>query len=115
MLAIMDEAPPNAAPGTLGYFASRSHGSLWVGNVPTPGETQAILGVTTRSLAALRADLDKWSDRDSAVLTGVDPTVDAQLPRALAVRAALAAGEIVNVEDPGFFVDRRRHDHLLYG
>jgi Xaa-Pro aminopeptidase len=70
-----------AGPGEVGYFASRTHGAVWVGNVPTPSETEVVLGLTTRGLAALRDDLAHWGHADALVLTGFDPAVEALLPR----------------------------------
>src|SRR4051812_15458235 len=37
--------------------------------------------------------------------------VDAQFPGAGAIGAALAPGELLDVEDTGFLVDGRRHGH----
>jgi Xaa-Pro aminopeptidase len=70
-----------APPGQLEYFTDRVHGALWVGSVPTPAETAEVLGVTTRARQDLEADVAAWRDRDCAVLTGFDPTVDALFPR----------------------------------
>jgi len=70
-----------AAPGQLEYFTDRVHGALWVGNVPTPPETEGVLGVLTRPRRDLATDVAGWRDRDVAVLTGFDPDVDALFPR----------------------------------
>ena len=69
-----------AGPGEVGYFASRSQGAVWVGNVPTPAETAGVLAIATRGLADLAGDLVQWRHTESAVLTGFDAAVDAMLP-----------------------------------
>jgi Xaa-Pro aminopeptidase len=46
-----------AQAGEAGYFTSRTHGALWVGNVPSVADTADILGITTKPLDALDGDL----------------------------------------------------------
>jgi Xaa-Pro aminopeptidase len=46
-----------AQPGEVDYFVSRTHGAVWVGNVPSRADTESVLGIRTRALAALDADL----------------------------------------------------------
>ncbi len=70
-----------ACPGEPDYFTSRTHGALWVGNVPTAAQTQQVLGIPTRGLGALKDDLEPWRDREAQVLVGFDAGVDALLPR----------------------------------
>ncbi len=70
-----------AGAGEVAYFTSRLHGALWVGNVPSVADTEAALGLSTRSLAELPRDLAPWWQREAAVLTGFDRDVDALLPR----------------------------------
>jgi Xaa-Pro aminopeptidase len=95
LLYVRDYAPP----GQLAYFTSRLHGALWVGNVPTPTETEQVLGLRARPLGDLAADLASWRDRDAAVLTGHDATVDAQLPRGDGTRLAEVLDELRLVKD----------------
>jgi Xaa-Pro aminopeptidase len=97
-----------AAAGELGYFASRTHGSLWVGNVPSTADTAAILGLATRPLSELGSALDKWSDRDAALLTGVDAGIDAALPRGTGKRLAEVIDELRLVKDE-WEIKRLRH------
>jgi Xaa-Pro aminopeptidase len=97
-----------SAAGELGYFASRTHGSLWVGNVPSIDDTASILSLTTRSLSDLGRDLDRWADADSAVLTGIDPTVDARLPRGNGKRLGEVIDEFRLVKDE-WEIRRLRH------
>ena len=66
-----------AQPGEVEYFTGRTHGAVWVGNVPSVAATQDRLALETRPLAALRADLEP--SRDAMVLRGVDSSVDALL------------------------------------
>jgi Xaa-Pro aminopeptidase len=70
-----------AQPGEPGYFADRVHGAVWVGNVPNLDDTRDVLGIDTRPLRELRSDLSAYRDDDAALLTGVDSSVDALLPR----------------------------------
>jgi Xaa-Pro aminopeptidase len=88
-----------AGPGEVAYFTNRLHGALWVGNVPTPAETEAVLGLATRPLAELAAQLEAWQESEAAVLTGVDPTVDALLPRASGTTLAEVLDELRLVKD----------------
>jgi Xaa-Pro aminopeptidase len=46
-----------AQAGEAGYFTSRTHGALWVGNVPSVADTADVLGITTKPLDALDGDL----------------------------------------------------------
>ena len=70
-----------AQAGEQAYFTGRVHGALWVGNVPSIADTEQVLGLRTRPLAALAADLTPYRDEDVALLGGFDPSVDALLPR----------------------------------
>ena len=69
-----------AQPGEAAYFTSRSHGAVWVGNVPNLADTAAALGLATRPLAALAEDLRAYRDDAAVVLRDIDPSVDALLP-----------------------------------
>ncbi len=51
-----------AQPGEVGYFTSRTHGAVWVGNVPSPEDTEAALALRTRPLRELDADLARFAD-----------------------------------------------------
>jgi Xaa-Pro aminopeptidase len=88
-----------AQPGEVGYFTSRMHGAVWVGNVPDLSDTSDVLGLPTRPLAALSGDLGNYRDSEAAVLTGFDPTVDALLPRADGKRIGQALDELRLVKD----------------
>jgi Xaa-Pro aminopeptidase len=70
-----------AQPGEAQYFTSRVHGAVWVGNVPSLPDTQRVLDLPARPLAALAGDLARYRDDQVALLRGVDPSVDALLPR----------------------------------
>jgi Xaa-Pro aminopeptidase len=70
-----------AQPGEVAYFTSRRHGAVWVGNVPNRSDTADVLGLPTRPLSQLAADLRALGGSEAAVLTGVDAGVDALLPR----------------------------------
>ena len=48
-----------AGAGEPGYFTNRLYGALWVGNVPTPEQTAAVLGVAVRPLTELAAALKR--------------------------------------------------------
>jgi Xaa-Pro aminopeptidase len=71
-----------AQPGEVEYFTSRLHGAVWVGNVPSLGDTRATLDVTTRPLAALADDLAKFRDEPTAILRGFDSGVEELVPHA---------------------------------
>ena len=88
-----------AQAGEPGYFLNRAHGALWVGNVPSVEDTAAALGLRVRPRAHLRDDLAAYRDGDSAVLTGVDPTVDRLLPRGRGERLAQLLDERRLVKD----------------
>jgi Xaa-Pro aminopeptidase len=51
-----------AQAGEVQYFTSRSHGALWVGNVPSRADTEAVLGLPTRPLDALDTELTRAGD-----------------------------------------------------
>jgi Xaa-Pro aminopeptidase len=97
-----------APPGQEAYFTSRTHGALWVGNVPTSAETQSILRLTTRGLNDLAGDLRSWRDSDAAVLTGLDPDVDTLLPRGSGAELAQVVDELRLAKDE-WEIARLRH------
>jgi Xaa-Pro aminopeptidase len=70
-----------AQPGAVGYFTDRVHGAVWVGNVPSVADTADVLGLRVRPRAALAEDLRGRGNDPAAVLTGIDPALDALLPR----------------------------------
>jgi Xaa-Pro aminopeptidase len=88
-----------AGPGEPGYFASRSFGAVWVGNVPTPAETHAALGINTRGRAELAADLARYQDAAPLLLTGWDSELDGLLPRAEPGELAQVVDELRLVKD----------------
>jgi Xaa-Pro aminopeptidase len=50
-----------AQPGEVGYFTSRTHGAVWVGNAPSVEDTSAALDLRTRPLRELDADLARFA------------------------------------------------------
>lgn len=88
-----------AQPGHVEYFTNRVHGAVWVGNVPSVGDTEAALGLPTRPLAQLGADLGRYRDADAALLTGIDRSVDALLPRATSGELDRVIDELRLVKD----------------
>jgi Xaa-Pro aminopeptidase len=97
-----------AQPGEAQYFTSRVHGAVWVGNVPSVGDTESVLGLPTRPLAALAGDLAGYRDDAAAVLRGVDPSVDALLPRGESDALAQAIDELRLTKDE-WELSRLRH------
>jgi Xaa-Pro aminopeptidase len=51
-----------AQPGEVGYFTSRTHGAVWVGNAPSTEDTESALAIRTRPLRELDADLARFAD-----------------------------------------------------
>ena len=51
-----------AQAGEVEYFTSRVHGALWVGNVPSLDDTHVTLGLATKPLDLLEADLVRHRD-----------------------------------------------------
>ncbi|MDP9091380.1 MAG: Xaa-Pro aminopeptidase [Actinomycetota bacterium] len=82
-----------AQAGELAYFTDRAHGAVWVGNVPSVEDTATTLGITVRPLAALHDHLAQYRDAEAALLTGLDPSVDALLPRARGERLSQVLDE----------------------
>jgi Xaa-Pro aminopeptidase len=97
-----------AQPGEVQYFTSRVHGAVWVGNVPSVADTESVLGLPTRPLAALAGDLAGYRDDAAAVLRGVDPSVDALLPRGESDALAQAIDELRLTKDE-WELSRLRH------
>lgn len=97
-----------AQAGDVAYFTSRVHGAVWVGNVPSVSDTAAVLGIATRPLAALAGDLAPYRDDEVALLRGVDPAVDALLPRGTAEPLVATIDELRLVKDD-WELDRLRH------
>jgi Xaa-Pro aminopeptidase len=69
-----------AQAGDAEYFTGRVHGALWVGNVPNLSDTEQVLGLRTRPLEALAADVAGHRDDTVALLRGIDQAVDALFP-----------------------------------
>ena len=88
-----------AQPGEVAYFTSRTHGAVWVGNVPNVHDTEDVLGVTTRPLSELNAALDKLRGTATAVLAGVDPHVDAKVSDATGGKLAQLLDELRLIKD----------------
>ena len=88
-----------AQPGDVAYFTSRSHGAVWVGNVPSVPDTADVLGLDTRPLDALESDLAPYRGGQVELLHGVDPSVDALLPGADGERLAQVVDELRLAKD----------------
>ncbi len=83
-----------AGPGTPAYFTNRMYGAVWVGNVPDVEDTEAALGVTTKSLDELAAVLANTAS-DTVTMRGVDVTVDEALPP----ETAASSSDLLQVAD----------------
>ena len=70
-----------AGPGQPEYFTDMVYGALWVGNVPTPEQTERVLGIRVRPLRELPDALRRHSGETLAP-RGIDPDVDRLLPGA---------------------------------
>jgi Xaa-Pro aminopeptidase len=88
-----------AQPGEVQYFTSRTHGAVWVGNVPNAADVQARLGIETRSLDALKTDIERYRTGGAVLLTGADAGVDALLPGAESTELARVLDELRLVKD----------------
>ncbi|HKC29194.1 MAG TPA: Xaa-Pro aminopeptidase [Jatrophihabitans sp.] len=88
-----------AQAGEVEYFTGRVHGALWVGNVPSLGDTERVLGIPTRPLKALADDLAPYRQEQALVLRGFDPSVDALLPRGENDALAQTVDELRLVKD----------------
>ena len=66
-----------AQAGEPGYFASRMHGALWVGNVPSLRDTTEALGIRTLPLKSLADELRARHADQTVALRGIDASVDA--------------------------------------
>jgi Xaa-Pro aminopeptidase len=88
-----------AQAGEPAYFTGRGHGALWVGNVPSPADTCAVLDIATRPLSALAADLAAHRDERVALLHGFDASVDTLLPKGEGAHLAQVVDELRLVKD----------------
>jgi Xaa-Pro aminopeptidase len=88
-----------AQPGERGYFTSRTHGALWVGNVPAVADTEAVLGLRTRPLSELNAALDALRGTPTALLGGIDAGVDARVTDASGGRLGQVLDELRLIKD----------------
>jgi Xaa-Pro aminopeptidase len=97
-----------AQPGEPGYFNSRTHGALWVGNAPSVEDTVAALGISTRPLREFPGELARWSHDPAVLLRGVDPSIDEQLPQAEEGGIGQVLDELRLVKDE-WEIERLRH------
>ncbi|PZS14515.1 MAG: Xaa-Pro aminopeptidase [Pseudonocardiales bacterium] len=88
-----------AQAGEAGYFTSRTHGALWLGNVPDLAGTADALALTTRPLAALSSDLGTYRDAAAALLSGFDTSIDALLPNGTDERLGRVLDELRLIKD----------------
>ncbi|MGH8861237.1 MAG: aminopeptidase P family protein, partial [Jatrophihabitantaceae bacterium] len=88
-----------AQPGEAGYFTSRTHGAVWVGNAPSVPDTVTALGIETRPLHELPGELARWKQSPVALLRGFDRSVDEQLPQATDEDLARTLDELRLVKD----------------
>jgi Xaa-Pro aminopeptidase len=65
-----------AQPGEVDYFTSRTHGAVWVGNVPSLADTESVLALRTRPLRELDADLARHAGRPRPDETELARTLD---------------------------------------
>ncbi len=65
-----------AQPGEPAYFASRTHGALWVGNSPDVADTGSTLGLETRPLSDLDAELARFAGAARPSATELRRTID---------------------------------------
>jgi len=88
-----------AQPGEIAYFTSRTHGAVWVGNVPSVSDTEAALALPTRPLTELNAALDKLRGTSAAVLAGVDAEIDIRVSDSTGGKLAELLDELRLVKD----------------
>jgi Xaa-Pro aminopeptidase len=88
-----------AQPGEVEYFTSRTHGAVWVGNVPSVDDTADALDLHTRPLSDLGAVLDRNRGRETVLLRGHDADLDARLPGARGDRLAEVVDELRLAKD----------------
>jgi len=88
-----------AQPGELSYFTSRTHGAVWVGNVPSVLDTEKALKLHTRPLTELGAALDKLRGTSAAVLSGVDAEIDARVADSTGGKLAQLLDELRLIKD----------------
>ncbi|MGN6160244.1 MAG: aminopeptidase P family protein [Marmoricola sp.] len=70
-------ARPRSERTTDEFFRDRQYGELWVGRRPSLEEISLSLGIATRDIRELEADLTGWTK--PRLLSGVDARVDAQV------------------------------------
>ncbi len=88
-----------AQPGEVSYFTSRTHGAVWVGNVPSVDDTADVLDVRTRPLSELDTVLDRHRDTDTVLLADQDPDLDRRLPGAASEQLVQVLDELRLVKD----------------
>jgi Xaa-Pro aminopeptidase len=87
-----------AGPGEPSYFTDPVYGALWVGNVPTPEQTERVLGIRVRPLRELPEALRRHRG-DTLAPRGVDPDVDQLLPGAQAGNLEQVIDELKMTKD----------------
>jgi Xaa-Pro aminopeptidase len=97
-----------AQAGERGYLTSRSHGALWVGNVPSAADTEAVLQIRTRPLSELNGTLDALRGTPTALLAGIDPSVDGRVTDGSDGGLGQLIDELRLVKD-GWEIERLRH------
>ncbi|MEP7021462.1 MAG: aminopeptidase P family protein [Pseudonocardiales bacterium] len=95
-------------PGEIAYFTSRTHGAVWVGNVPNVADTAEVLKLSARPLSSLAEDLGQFRSAETAVLTGVDSSVDSLLPSGTGERLGQILDELRLIKDE-WEIARLRH------
>jgi Xaa-Pro aminopeptidase len=88
-----------AQPGEPAYFTSRTHGAVWVGNVPSVEGTAATLGLEVRPRSELSAALEAARGGETVVLRGVDAEIDRLLPGSSGDELARVIDELRLVKD----------------
>ena len=88
-----------AQPGEARYFTSRTHGAVWVGNVPSVDDTENTLRIATRPRNELAQDVEAWRSEPVALLRGFDASVDELFPNGENADLARELDELRLVKD----------------
>ncbi|HET6152971.1 MAG TPA: aminopeptidase P family protein [Marmoricola sp.] len=101
-------ARPRSSRETDEFFRDRQYGELWVGRRPSLGELSDSLGLATRHIEDLAADLDRSAK--TRVLRGVDASIDKQVAedRGRDDELARVLSELRLVKDPWELDELRR-------
>ncbi len=70
---------PTAGRNTEEFYADSGIGEFWVGPRPGLEEVSTLLGLRTRDLAELEAELSGWADSPTAVLREADAALTARI------------------------------------